>query len=475
MQQVVTRFAPSPSGFLHIGGARTALFNKLFAKHFGGLFLLRIEDTDRKRTFNEAIDGILQDLSWLGLDWDQDPVYQSQNIARHKEVALKLLKEGYAYRCFSSSEELAELKQKQISLGLPLRYDGRWRDKKAEDEPKNTKYVIRLKAPQEGETIIDDIVQGKITTKNTELDDMILLRSDGTPTYMLSAVIDDHDMGITHVIRGDDHLTNAFRQLLIFKALDWVPPTYGHIPLIHGPDGAKLSKRHGAIGADKFRSMGFLPIAIRNYLLRLGWAHGNEEIISDKQAIEWFNGTGIGKSPSRFDLDKMSSLNSYYIKNMKNTDLVDLIIPILLSSETSSINNKVRKKLIQGMDSLKERSKNLVELAENSKVYLPSESLQYSEKAKNIIISEGIKTLELILPNLEKIKHWNSESLEEWARSYAKNKDIKLGQLAQPLRASLTGSTQSPPIFEVMEIFGQKDVIDRIKKCIETFKFNEIE
>lgn len=325
---VVVRFAPSPTGFLHIGGARTALFNWLFARRHGGRFLLRIEDTDRARSTPEAIAAILDGMGWLGLDWDGDETYQFARASRHAEVAFQLLEQGNAYKCFATPEELAELREQQRAARLPLRYDGRWRNRDPREAAEDAPFVIRLKAPTEGETVIEDRVQGRVTVQNSELDDMILLRSDGTPTYMLAVVVDDHDMGVTHVIRGDDHLNNAFRQLALIRAMGWLEPVYAHIPLIHGADGAKLSKRHGALGVDAYRDeLGMLPEAVNNYLLRLGWGHGDDEIISREQAIQWFDLDHVGRSPARFDLKKLENVNGHYIREADDGRLADMIAP----------------------------------------------------------------------------------------------------------------------------------------------------
>ncbi len=465
---VVTRFAPSPTGFLHIGGARTALFNKLFAKHHGGQYLLRIEDTDIKRSTQEAIDAIYDALTWLGLDWDGEPVSQSSRRERHAEVAQQLLDRGHAYRCYASPEELTNMRAAQKAAGLPTRYDGRWRDRDPADAPEGVDPVIRLKAPQDGETVLDDLVQGKVTVANAQLDDMILLRSDGSPTYMLSVVVDDHDMGITHVIRGDDHLTNAFRQIQLFRAMDWDVPVYGHIPLIHGPDGAKLSKRHGALGAEAYRDMGFLPEALRNYLLRLGWGHGDDEIISDDQAVEWFDGTGLGKAPARFDTAKLTALNAHYLKAAEDDRLISLIKTELEGVIGRSLNDTDHSRLKSGMTSLKERAKTLLELTDNAKLYVTPRPLAVDEKALKILDDEARNTLAAARDDLAEFQPWTSEALEDWARDYAEKLGLKLGKLAQPLRAAVTGSTVSPPIFEVMAIFGQEETLKRIEDCVKS-------
>ena len=366
---IVTRFAPSPTGFLHIGGARTALFNWLFSRHHGGKFLLRIEDTDRARSTEPAIAAILDGLSWLGLQWDDEVTYQFARAARHAEVARQMLASGNAYHCYASPEELEEMRAAQKAAGKPMRYDGRWRDCDPRTAPEGVAPVIRLKAPQTGQTVINDAVQGEVTVENAQLDDMVLLRADGTPTYMLAVVVDDHDMGVTHVIRGDDHLNNAFRQLQIIKAMGWPEPVYAHIPLIHGPDGAKLSKRHGALGVDAYRDMGFLPVALRNYLLRLGWGHGDDEIISTDQAIEWFDLGGVGRSASRFDMAKLTNLNAHYLRETPDAELLPLVLPLIEARIGGPVDAAGRERVVRGLNGVKQRTRTLVELADNLVFY----------------------------------------------------------------------------------------------------------
>jgi glutamyl-tRNA synthetase len=387
---VVTRFAPSPTGYLHIGGARTALFNWLFARHHGGTYLLRIEDTDRARSTDAAIDAILDGLDWLGLGSDQPPVYQFSRAARHAEVAHQMLAGGHAYKCFATPEELAELREQQRAAKQPMRYDGRWRDRdpaEGGDRP----FVIRLKAPREGETVIEDAVQGRVVVKNAELDDMILLRSDGTPTYMLAVVVDDHDMGVTHVIRGDDHLNNAFRQLGIIKAMGWDEPVYAHIPLIHGADGAKLSKRHGAMGVDAYRDeLGMLPEAVCNYLLRLGWGHGDEEIVSRERAIELFDLAGVGRSPSRFDLKKLENLNGHYIREADDARLAALVAPRVAALMGRDLSADDTALLARAMPGLKPRAKTLHEIADGSLFLFAQRPLVPDDKAMALLDANGI-------------------------------------------------------------------------------------
>ncbi|WP_019643654.1 glutamate--tRNA ligase [Novispirillum itersonii] len=459
---VVTRFAPSPTGFLHIGGARTALFNWLYARHMGGRFLMRIEDTDRARSTPEAVDAIFDGLKWLGLDWDEEPVFQFSRAARHAEVALGLLKEGKAYYCYCSPEELTAMREEQKASGQPMRYDGRWRDRDPSEAPEGVKPVVRLKAPQEGQTVLTDLVQGEVTVNNAQLDDMVLLRADGTPTYMLSVVVDDHDMGITHVIRGDDHLTNTFRQIQLFKACGWDLPTFSHIPLIHGPDGAKLSKRHGALGAEAYRDMGFLPEAMRNYLLRLGWGRGDEEIISTEQAIEWFDIADVGRAPSRFDMVKLTSLNGHYLRHADDAHLRDLIVPRIEAALGITVSDSQKALLLSAMDSLKQRAKTLVDLTESALFYVRQRPLALDEKAAKQMDADGKAVVSALRDRLSQETAWTREQLEEAVRIFSEEKELKLGKVAQPLRAALSGSTVSPPIFEVMELLGKDESLARL-------------
>lgn len=459
---VVTRFAPSPTGFLHIGGARTALFNWLYARHMGGRFLMRIEDTDRARSTPEAVDAIFDGLKWLGLDWDAEPVFQFSRAARHAEVALGLLKDGKAYYCYCSPEELTAMREEQKASGQPMRYDGRWRDRDPSEAPAGVKPVVRLKAPQEGQTVLNDLVQGEVTVNNAQLDDMVLLRADGTPTYMLSVVVDDHDMGITHVIRGDDHLTNTFRQIQLFKACGWDLPSFSHIPLIHGPDGAKLSKRHGALGAEAYRDMGFLPEAMRNYLLRLGWGRGDEEIISTEQAIEWFDIADVGRAPSRFDMVKLTSLNGHYLRHADDATLRDLIVPRIEAALGITVTDAQKALLLSAMDSLKQRAKTLVDLAESALFYIRPRPLALDEKAAKQMDADGKAVVAALRDRLSQETAWTRDQLEEVARVFSEEKELKLGKVAQPLRAALSGSTVSPPIFEVMELLGKDESLARL-------------
>jgi len=459
---VVTRFAPSPTGFLHIGGARTALFNWLYARHMGGKYLLRIEDTDRKRSTPEAIDAILDGLSWLGLDADEEPIYQFARRDRHAEVVQTLIDTGHAYRCYCTPEELADMRAAAKAEKRSMRYDGTWRDRDPSDAPSGIDPVIRFRAPQTDETVIDDAVQGTVTVANTELDDLIMLRADGTPTYMLSVVVDDHDMGVTHAIRGDDHLTNAFRQTQIFNALGWTPPVYAHIPLIHGADGAKLSKRHGALGVDAYRDMGYLPEAVLNYLCRLGWSHGDDELFSMKQAIEWFDIADVNKGAARFDFDRLSSLNAKYIDTSDNTRLVDLATPGIEETLGKSLTDIARERLETGMDSLKSRAETIPQLVELAMFYCFERPLEYTEKAAKILDTDAQKRLGDVHAVLAAAADWNQDAIEAAVKEYATANDLKLGLIAQPLRAALTGTNVSPGIFEVAAVLGREESLGRI-------------
>lgn len=459
---VITRFAPSPTGFLHIGGARTALFNWLFARHHGGKFLLRIEDTDKKRSTQEAIDAILDGMEWLGLNWDDEVIYQSKGAGRHAAAAHKLLDEGKAYRCYCTPEELAELREQAQKEGKAFQYDRRWRDRDPSEAPEGVDPVIRLKAPLEGETVVNDLVQGEVRVPNSDLDDMVLLRSDGSPTYMLAVVVDDHDMGITHAIRGDDHLTNAFRQKVIYEALGWDVPEFAHIPLIHGPDGAKMSKRHGALGVESYRDMGYLPEALRNYLLRLGWSHGDDEIISTAQAVKWFTLDNVGRSPARFDFDKLASVNQHYLKEADNARLAELIVPLLEGKTGQMLNDTIKARLVRGMEGLKSRAKTLPELAEGAVFYVARPE-EWTDKAVKALDDEGKTLLSGLLENLGALGEWNHDALEQAVQSFAEAQDTKLGKVAQPLRAAITASHISPSMFEVMAVLGKEETIARLR------------
>jgi len=464
MKKVVTRFAPSPTGFLHIGGARTALFNWLFTRHHGGEFKIRVEDTDRARSTDEAVDAIFDGLSWLGLEADGDVVFQYANRERHAEVAHKLLEDGKAYRCYCSKEELAQMRETAKAEGRPLGYDGRWRDRDPAEAPAGVDPVIRFKAPREGEIVIQDHVQGDVTVQNKELDDMILLRADGTPTYMLSVVVDDYDMAVTHIIRGDDHLTNAARQAQLINAIGWELPEYAHIPLIHGQDGAKLSKRHGALGVDAYRDMGYLPDALKNYLLRLGWAHGNDEIISEKQAIEWFDLDGVGKSPSRFDFTKLENLNGIYMRETaSNETLLDGCLPLLEKKLGRTLASDERQKLLDALNELKNRAKNLIDLADSAMFLFASRPLEIIPKAMKALNDDAKVILQKMHSSLSNETKWTRDSLQSAIESFVENEEIGFGKVAQPLRAALTGSNVSPGISEVLEWLGKEESLTRIK------------
>lgn len=463
---VVTRFAPSPTGFLHIGGARTALYNWLYAKHTGGKFLLRIEDTDRERSTPEAVEAIFDGLNWLGLTADEEPTFQFARRDRHAEVAHELIKAGKAYFCYCSQQELQEMREKARAEGRPMKYDGTWRDRDASEAPAGVKPVVRLKAPQEGDAVITDQVQGDVRVANDQLDDYVILRGDGTPTYMLSVVVDDHDMGITHVIRGDDHLTNAFRQKALYDAMGWDVPTFAHIPLIHGPDGAKLSKRHGALGVDAYRDeMGFLPEAVNNYLLRLGWGHGDEEIISREQAIEWFDIKDVGKGAARFDFAKLTNLNGVYLRQADDTRLANDIAPLVAKQiGVDAIDAAQKEILIKGMSGLKERAKTLIELADSSAFYVTDGVTSFNEKAQSLIDSAPEGLFAELAKELDALENWTEEDVDASVRNIAEKLDLKLGKVAQPLRAVLTGSNSSPGIFEVMIVLGKSQTLKRIRK-----------
>jgi len=459
----VLRFAPSPTGYLHIGGARTALFNWLYARHTGGKFLLRIEDTDRERSTPEAVGAIFNGLTWLGLDWDGEPFFQFARADRHRAVAQELLTRGLAYRCYATSQELEQMRVEQKAKGLSVRYDGRWRDRQPGPEQNGMAHVIRLKAPQTGETVVEDRVQGTVRWSNEQLDDMVLLRSDGTPTYMLAVVVDDHDMAVTHVIRGVDHLNNAARQTQIIRAMGWREPVYAHVPLIHGPDGAKLSKRHGALAVEAYRDMGYLPEAMRNYLLRLGWSHGDEEIIPTEKAIDWFDLDEIGRSAARFDLKKLDSINGHYIREMSDGALADETI-IFAEKRTPgrSFDTPARARLTAIMPLLKTRAKTLVELLDKSEFLFISGAPPLDAAASAVLKPEARKRLGGLARVLEN-SAWDLPSLEATTRAFAEKEGIALGDIAQPLRAALTGRTASPPVFDILAILGREEALTRIR------------
>lgn len=465
---IVTRFAPSPTGFLHIGGARTALFNWLYAKSLGGQMRLRIEDTDKARSTPEAIDAIVDSLAWLGLDHDGDTVFQSKQAERHAQVANALLEAGKAYKCFATQEELTTMREEARAAGKPPRYDGRWRDRDASEAPEGAPFVIRVKAPHDGVTLVDDQVQGQVKTPNKDLDDFIILRSDGSPTYMLAVVVDDHDMGVTHVIRGDDHLTNAARQCIIFDAMGWARPVFGHIPLIHGPDGAKLSKRHGAVGAEAYRADGFLPETMRNYLARLGWAHGDDEIFSTQQAIEWFGFEGMGKSAARFDLKKLTALNAHYMRAMRVEDFSEALASSLAYLPNASrlptpMSAEQNLAFTSALPSLKERARTLVELVDSAAFLFATRPLAMDEKAAALLNDEARVHVRKLVNAFEGLEVWEAHVLEETTKAYAEAAEIKLGIVAQPLRAALTGSKTSPGIYDVLIALGREESLARLR------------
>jgi len=472
MSDIVTRFAPSPTGFLHIGGARTALFNWLYARHHGGRMLLRIEDTDRQRSTEPAIAAIIDGLAWLGLDWDGETVFQFARVARHAEAALSLVASGNAYPCYASKEELDEMRGAAKREGRPMRYDGRWRDRDPKEAPPGVQPVIRLKAPLDGETVVEDLVQGPVTWQNKDLDDLVLLRSDASPTYMLAVVVDDHDMGITDIIRGDDHLTNAARQTQIYRAFGWQPPRMAHIPLIHGPDGAKLSKRHGALGVDAYRGLGYLPAALRNYLVRLGWSHGDQEVFSTREMIEAFSLEAVGRSPARFDFAKLENLNGLYIRATPDEELVEAIERILPEVGPSrgapaSLDTGLRTRLKAALPGLKERAKTLIELIDGAYYLYAVRPLAPDDKAKALLTHGATEVLAKVAPLLAAAQNeWIGPHLEAIVRGFAETQGLKLGQVAQPLRAALTGRATSPGLFDVMVVLGREECLARIGDAV---------
>ncbi len=468
---VITRFAPSPTGFLHIGSARTALFNWLYAKHTGGKMLLRIEDTDRERSTEAAVKAIIDGLHWMGLQYEGDPISQFKRAERHRQVAEQLVKDGKAYYCYATLEELAEMRENAFAKGLPARYDGRWRDRDISEAPKGIKPVIRIKAPQDGETILHDRVQGDIRFPNKDLDDFIILRSDGSPTYMHAVVVDDHDMGVTHIIRGNDHLTNAARQAIIFNAMGWDIPVMAHIPLIHGENGAKLSKRHGALGIDAYRKMGYLPIALLNYLVRLGWSHGNDEIISIEDMIAWFDIDDINKSAARFDFKKLDAINGHYMRLSNNQDLCDAAFNILPENAnelkiTKQLDEKHRAQFLAAIPILKERSKTLLELINDASFIFAQRPLPLNEQAKTLLDENGQTILKGIYPILMSCQKWDAKTLDETIRHYAQIQKLKFGAVVQPLRAALTGRVTSPGIFDMLILLGKDESLNRINDQI---------
>jgi glutamyl-tRNA synthetase len=464
----ITRFAPSPTGFLHIGGARTALFNWLLARKLGGTYLLRVEDTDRARSTDEAIQAIIDGLGWLGLGADDEPVFQFARQARHQEVVEQLLQSGNAYRCYCTPEELQTMRETAEADGRPPVYDGRWRDRDPGDAPDGVKPAIRLRTTEQGETVIDDQVQGAVTFQNSNLDDLIILRSDGTPTYNLAVVVDDHDMKVSHVLRGVDHLTNAARQVQIYKAMGWPVPVFAHVPLIHGPDGAKLSKRHGALGIEAYRAMGFLPDALKNYLVRLGWSHGDQELFSQAEMIELFGFKGLGKSPARFDFAKLEDMNAQYIRKCDATELVDHMQVLFNDLEDgTSLRERFEAvgydRLIAILPALKERAKTLLDLIDGARFLIAQRPLAYDQKAAKILDEAAKSRLRGLHPCLAELSEWTLEAIEKAVREYSKSENLKFPQIAQPLRAATTGTTVSPSIFDVLSVLPKDEALGRLE------------
>ena len=497
----VVRFAPSPTGYLHIGGARTALFNWLYAQHTGGRYLLRIEDTDRERNSPAAVEAIIDGLKWLELDWEGDAVSQFARADRHREVAGALLKAGKAYHCYCTPDEIQAAREMARAEGRPLVFQSPWRDRDAADAPKDAKPAVRLKAPREGETVIEDVVQGHTVYQNKDLDDLIILRSDGTPTYNLAVVVDDHDMEVTHVIRGVDHLTNSARQSQIYAAMGWDLPQFAHVPLIHGADGAKLSKRHGAQGVEEYRAMGYLPDALRNYLVRLGWSHGDDEIMSTEQLIAWFDIKDINKSAARFDFKKLDDLNGHYIRQTSEDVLLARIQGLLENlnfaalaalktdpkapprSDVSFAQSVMAQldgvatgadlakrfeaagwnKLANALPSLKARAKTLCEMVDGALFIVAERPLKGDDKAKALLNADARAAISALIARFEKLDNWTAAGLETDVRAYVEETGAKLGKVAQPLRAALTGRTVSPPVFDVMAVLGREEALARLK------------
>lgn len=461
---IITRFPPSPTGFMHIGTARTALYNWLYARGRGGKMLFRIEDTDRARHSEEAVVALINAMKWLELDWDGEIVSQFACRDRHAAVARELLAKGKAYNCYCSPEELDAMREKAKAEGKPTFYDRRWRDKGVEDAPPGIAPVIRIKAPLDGNNTINDHVQGEVTVASEQLDDFIILRSDGTPTYLLAVVVDDHDTGVTHVIRGDDHLNNTFRQNIIYDAMGWKRPEYAHLPLILGPDGSKMSKRHGAASVEEYREMGYLPEAIRNYLLRLGWSHGDDEIISTAQALAWFDLDHIGQSAARFDFAKLESVNAHYMQQADNDRLIELVTPFLKSRHGLDVSETARTRLKAGMDELKKRAKTLLQIADEGAFYARTVPYAFDEKARQALAPEAKALLAALKDKLENLDPFTASTVELTCKELAPGG--KLGAIAMPLRAALTGTTVSPSIFHAAEILGRETVLQRLEFTI---------
>jgi glutamyl-tRNA synthetase len=467
MANVITRFAPSPTGLLHIGGARTALFNWLYSRHTGGKFLLRIEDTDRERSKPEHVQAILDSLRWLELDWDGEPISQYSRLERHQEVARDLLAKGRAYNCYLTPEELAQMRAHAEAEKRPLPVVSPWRDCAPSEAPPGVKPAVRLRAQRSGETVIEDQVQDRVVFRNEELDDMIILRSDGAPTYNFAVVVDDHDMAITNVIRGVDHLTNAARQMQVYSACGWAPPLFAHIPLVHGPDGAKLSKRHGAQGVEEYRALGYLPAALRNYLARLGWSHGDDEIFSTSQAVQWFDIHDVGKSPGRFDFAKLADLNGHYIRTCPDQELMQHLRSLIeVMEDGPRLSAKLEaggwQRLTTALPGLKERAKTLLELLDNAAFLFADRPIVSDDKATRVLDPEARRQIGLLIPRLQRATPFSAPELEAAVRQFAEDNGLKLGKVAQPLRAALTGRTVSLPIFDVMQALGPDETFARL-------------
>jgi len=469
MSQVVTRFAPSPTGYLHIGGARTALFSWAYAQNKGGKMLLRIEDTDRERSTEAAVTALVDGLKWLGLTWDGEPISQFGRAARHVEIAHELVKTGHAYYCYCSPAELDQMREDARAAGKPPRYNGYWRDRDASEAPEGIAPVIRIKAPLSGDIVVDDHVQGKVVFKAENLDDFIILRSDGTPTYMHAVVVDDHDMGVTHIIRGDDHLTNAARQIVIYNAMGWPVPQMAHIPLIHGPDGAKLSKRHGALGVEAYRQMGYLPEALRNYLARLGWSHGDDEIFSTDQMVEWFTLDGLNKGAARFDFVKLENINGHYIREAAPAYLYDVMLATAAELGRQADADGLaanRDTVLTALPELQPRAKTVLELIDLAQFIYASRPLAIDAAAAALLTADTRAVLRDMAETLHGLNEWSVPVIDTAMRALAEAKGLKLGKLAQPLRAALTGRTVSPGIFEVMVLIGRDESMARLQDQI---------
>jgi glutamyl-tRNA synthetase len=462
---VVTRFAPSPTGYLHIGGARTALFSWAYARHTGGKFLLRIEDTDRERSTEGAVEAIFDGLRWLGLNWDGEPTLQFSRAARHAEIAQELLRLGQAYYCYCSPDELATMREDARAKGLPPRYNGMWRDRDPAEAPAGVSPVIRIKAPLTGEIVVHDRVQGEVVFKTENLDDFIILRSDGTPTYMLAVVVDDHDMNVTHIIRGDDHLTNAARQIVIYNGMGWDVPEMAHIPLIHGPDGAKLSKRHGALGVSAYRQMGYLPEAMLNYLARLGWSHGDDELFSVQQMVDWFSLEALNKGAARFDFAKLENVNGHYIRQSAPDYLYGVMLATAkeLGREADVDGLSANKAtVLAALPELQPRAKTVLELIDLGQFIYATRPIPLDPTAREQLTPEARAMLANIKLVLEQLSDWTVSAIDTAIRAFAETNGIKLGKVAQPMRAALTGHTISPGVFEVIVLIGKAESLARI-------------